>query len=151
LREAIVYFKYESEWARCHHLAALCTAWMPTFPAGAILAPVPLHPSRARSRGYNQSEVLANQIALAHGHRADAALLRTIATRPQVGLPAEERAANVRGAFSAKPGTIPIGSAYVLVDDVLTTGATLGECAKSLLAAGAMWVGALTVARSGTR
>jgi predicted amidophosphoribosyltransferase len=75
------------------------------------------------------------------------ALLRTRPTDQQVGLGADARRANVRGAFAVTAGTDIQARRFVLVDDVLTTGSTLGNCAETLVAAGAAWVGAVTLAR----
>jgi ComF family protein len=111
------------------------------------IVPVPLHRSRHRERGYNQAELLARELGKLISLPVEPALLKARATRPQVGLTAEERATNVRGAFES-PGDLPIaGRRFVLVDDVLTTGATLSACAEALSAAGAHWVGAVTIAR----
>ena len=110
------------------------------------LVPVPLSPARERERGFNQSALLAERIA----RRLDVPvrprwLVRTRATRPQTDLSARERRANVRQAFRATPAVE--GRHVVVVDDVLTTGATVEECCRALGAAGARQVGVLTVAR----
>jgi predicted amidophosphoribosyltransferase len=75
------------------------------------------------------------------------ALERTRATRPQVGLSGRERRANVRGAFATRPGAALAGQRLLLIDDVMTTGATLDASAEALLTAGASSVHALVVAR----
>jgi ComF family protein len=115
-------------------------------PADAVLVPVPLARDRERERGFNQAGLLAEQ--LARGLPAALRprwLARTRATAPQTALNAAERHHNVRGAFVAS--TAAAEHVVVLVDDVLTTGATAGECARALRAAGAREVGVLTVAR----
>jgi ComF family protein len=100
------------------------------------LIPVPLHPERLRERGYNQALELARPLAKAFGiPLRDDVLVRTRATSAQSNLDALERHRNLRGAFSVAGGTLPT---YVsVVDDVMTTGATLHECARTLLRAGA--------------
>ena len=108
--------------------------------------PVPLARERERERGFNQAALLARRI----GRRLEVPmrrgwLARIRSTRPQSDLSAAERRANVRGAFRASP--LVAGRHLLLVDDVLTTGATLEACARALSAAGARRVGALTVAR----
>jgi len=114
------------------------------------LVPVPLHWRRQWARRFNQSALLAEVIAKAGGvavsHRA---LKRVKATPQQVGLSQSARALNVQGAFRVPPGDKAevAGRRLVLVDDVLTSGATLDACARALLRAGAAQVDALTFAR----
>jgi ComF family protein len=115
---------------------------------GTLLVPVPLHPRRARERGFNQSELLA--VALARRLRIDLAaeaLVRRTNTCPQTGLSAAQRRRNVRGAFFVRRRARIDGRQIVLIDDVVTTGATAHECARVLRAAGASEVRLLTVAR----
>jgi ComF family protein len=108
------------------------------------VVPVPLHPTRQRERGYNQSQVIGAEVARALGAPLSLALVRQRDTRSQTELAREARADNVRGAFAAR---VRLENASVLlVDDVLTTGATLAECAAALQAAGADSVVAATVA-----
>lgn len=114
----------------------------------AALVPVPLHPRRTRTRGFNQSELLARELGGRAGIRtATGALVRRQDTPPQTGLSAAARRANVRGAFAVRHVSQVAGKAVVLVDDVLTTGATASACARALKAAGAREVRLLTVAR----
>jgi ComF family protein len=113
----------------------------------ALLVPVPLHPRRLHRRGFNQASLLARHVAhltgLAH---APTALVRTRETSAQTGLVRVARLANLAGAFSASPRLVA-GRPIVLVDDVLTTGATLAACARALHAGGAREVSAIVVAR----
>lgn len=114
----------------------------------AVLVPVPLHPRRRRDRGFNQSEVLAVELARRTGLRlAPSALVRRRDTSPQAGLTAAARRANVEGAFAVRQRARFNGRPVVLVDDVLTTGATARGCARVLRDAGASEVRVLTVAR----
>ena len=110
--------------------------------------PVPLHPRRRAERGYNQSELLARALAprLALGVAAGA-LVRRKDTAPQTGLSAAARRQNVSGAFAVRRRALVVDRAVILVDDVLTTGATARACALALRAAGAREVRLLTVAR----
>jgi ComF family protein len=119
--------------------------------AGAhILVPVPLHPRRRRERGFNQSALLARALAAPLGLRvADDALARREDTPPQTGLSAAQRRANVARAFVVRRRGPVAGRVVVVVDDVLTTGATARACARALLAAGAAEVRLLTAARVG--
>lgn len=114
----------------------------------AVLVPVPLHPRRRRERGFNQSELLAAELARRTGLRlAPAALVRRRDTSPQAGLTAAARRTNVEGAFAVRQRARVSGRPVVLVDDVLTTGATARGCARVLREAGASEVRVLTVAR----
>lgn len=147
LREAIHRFKYGGERARAAHLAGLLLAWPALPPPGAaLLAPVPLDAARRRARGYNQAEELARALAAVWALPLTTDLARTRPTRPQVGLDRAARRENVRGAFAWRGG--PLAARRVLlIDDVMTTGATAEECAVALKAAGATWVGLLALAR----
>ena len=140
--------KYEGAFALGRALAAPLIAGWPEWPTPPdLIVPIPLHPRRRRQRGYNQSELLARPLAEAVGVAFSAgALQRTRHTAPQVGLGPEARAANVQGAFSAAPDEAR-GRVIVLVDDVLTTGATMTAAAAALLAAGAASVSAYCLAR----
>jgi competence protein ComFC len=101
--------------------------------------PVPIHWVRRAYRGFNQSELLCERL---DPRRVRTDLLRRVrATRPQVGLAPDERRRNLLGAFLAKPGVS--GASVVLVDDVITTGHTVGECARALKEAGALEVRAV--------
>jgi ComF family protein len=121
------------------------------LPAGTpdLLVPVPLHRRRERERGFNQAFLLARRVGQIWRVPVCAdALTRTVATRPQTDLTAETRWANVRGAFALRRPERVAGRHVVLIDDVITTGATLTACARCLAAGGAVTVGALTVARA---
>lgn len=111
------------------------------------LVPVPLHWTRRLRRGYNQAELLAERLSQRFGRPVVTALRRVRATRPQVGLDPVERRRNVAEAFEAVHKQVVQGGYYLLIDDVYTTGATLRECARTLRAAGAGRVAALTAAR----
>ncbi len=108
------------------------------------LIPVPLHPRRARERGFDQADWLARRLALRHGLALTRAQRRQH-TRSQRGLDRAERYRNLRGGFVVK-GTLP--SRVALLDDVMTTGATLDALAQACLAAGAREVEAWAVART---
>jgi len=147
LRDAVQRLKFGRRPALARPLAALvleqCAAAMP---AGAVLVSIPLGRERERERGFNQAALVAEHVARGLGAPLSPRwLARPRATAPQTELDAAARRANVRGAFVAS--TAAAGADVVLVDDVLTTGATAGECARALHAVGARSVGVLTVAR----
>jgi ComF family protein len=111
---------------------------------------VPLHWRRLWARRFNQSAMLAAAVAAEAGVPVAAgALKRVKATAQQVGLSRSERAANVQGAFRVPDAGKPamIGRRLVLIDDVLTSGATVEGCARALLRAGAANVDVLVFAR----
>jgi len=148
LRQAIHRFKYGGLRALTPVLGEiLCDCWDAEPWPVEVIVPVPLHAQRLRERGYNQSALLARELGRHTGLPVvEGTLQRITPTPPQVGLHAAERAQNVRGAFRCRDGALA-GRRVLLVDDVLTTGATLCACAEAALAgnAGAIW--GLTLAR----
>ena len=152
VREAIHAFKFGGRRGLANPLGDLLAGLGLSALPGALpdaFVPVPLHPRRARARGYDQALLLALRLERAWGVPVVAdALLRTVPTQPQTDLDAAARRRNVRDAFAVRRPELIAGRYVVLVDDVLTTGATAGECARSLYRAGAAAVGVLTVARA---
>lgn len=113
-----------------------------------LLVPVPLHPRKEAEREFNQAERLARRLGAAVGLPVNSRLVRRVQpTRTQTQLSRPERLANVRQAFALRPGASPAGRRIVLVDDVLTTGATASACARVLLQAQAQSVCVWTLAR----
>ena len=112
-----------------------------------LILPLPLHPSRLKSRGFNQSIEIARTISRALNIPMNKdCLSRTRATAPQTTLPLKERARNVRGAFESTSNFTD--KRILLVDDVMTTGSTLRECARILKLHGAAQITLLVVARA---
>jgi len=148
LQTAIHRFKYSNVRPLAVPLAKLASEYLEQnhLPVK-IIVPVPLHSRRLRDRGYNQSELLAEQLGSAMGMRVVAdVLVRVRSTIPQVGLRADQRRKNVKGAFRCV-GTTLKGQDVLLVDDVCTTGATLEACSVALQEAGAGHVWGLVLAR----
>ena len=115
-----------------------------------IVVPVPLHPFRRIARGFNQSAVLAKALASRLARRYDpSSLRRRFDTEHQTRLPDKKaREKNIRNAFAVRRPEFVRGRTILLVDDVMTTGGTLSECARPLVAAGAARVWCATVARA---
>lgn len=152
VRAAIHALKYAGERRLAEPLGrALATRWDHAGAGGDLVVPVPVHPDRARERGFDQSVLLA-EVAARHLELTCAPILeRHRPTARQFDLHRSARAGNVEGAFRIAAGSAherPLeGRWIVLVDDVVTTGSTLVSCAATLLEAGALGVSALTVAR----
>ena len=114
-----------------------------------MLVPVPLAPSRARERGYNQSWLLADRLGARWNIAVVEALARNRATETQTRLTPGDRTQNVAGAFSATVGFERLAGRHVLlVDDVITTAATLNACAKVLHEGGARIISYVTFGRA---
>jgi ComF family protein len=120
--------------------------WPAEAHAPATIAAVPTSARRLRERGYNQAQRLADELGRATGHDVQPLLHRVVAARTQTALQPAARVANVAGAFQASRRMD--GEHVMLVDDVLTTGATAAECARTLAAAGACCVRLITFARA---
>jgi ComF family protein len=119
---------------------------------GIVVVPVPLHKSKLRQRGFNQAELIARSAlkfcAAKRFHLAANVLLRKRDTDSQIGMTSHQRRENMRGAFTVSRAQEVNGREVLLVDDVLTTGATAAECARVLLRAGASRVWVATAART---
>jgi ComF family protein len=148
LRKAIHALKYGGMTVLRESLAGILQAtWQQQAFSVDVLVPVPLHKSRVRERGYNQSALLARELGKRVAVPVDDTLLERIKNTPaQVGLTRDQRWQNMAGAFRC---VAPIAAHdVVLIDDVCTTGATLEACAAELRRGGARSVRALTLARA---
>lgn len=116
---------------------------------GAVLVPVPLHVRKARERGYNQAQLLAEKLAEVAGGpcRVEAVLRREVDTASQTAFDRRTRMSNLKNAFALAAGaTLTPGLRYVIIDDVFTTGSTLNSCAQVLRRAGARDLDVVTFA-----
>ena len=153
LKDVILLFKYRKYAPLSRPLAEFaerCLASDPKLWAGAdFLIPVPLHPARKRERGFNQSRLLARDLARLRGLKVlGGCLVKAKNAPPQATLRAAERERNVKKAYAVRRPVKVRGKTLVLVDDVTTTGATLRECVRVLLEAGAEEVRAITLAQA---
>ena len=146
LRELIHLYKYGCMRPLGKPLGRLLALALPRDQSFDAVVAVPLHWRRQWDRGFNQSELLARSIARSWGIPLAHAVRRRRATRAQAGLSNNRRRKNVAGAFVARGGAVR-GLRLVLVDDVMTTGATASACASVLKRAGAQSVTLLTLAR----
>lgn len=148
IQEAVHALKYRNLRAAAPRLGELLGEFLTASRIpGEVLVPVPLHSSRRRQRGYNQSELLAREVSKTTGIRVDNGLLARVRnTPPQVGTAGRaERRRNADGSFQAVAGLK--GAAIIVVDDVATTGSTISACASALKSAGAASVWGLVLAR----
>lgn len=155
LRDLIHLFKYRQVKSAGPHLARMLEqAIAPLdFSHGVIVVPVPLWPGKRRTRGFNQAEELARLLARARRPATSiqldtVSLVRKRDTASQTGLTRQQRQANLRGAFAVAHPERVAGRTVLIVDDVMTTGTTAGECARVLLKAGTKEVFVATVARA---
>ncbi len=144
-------FKYENASYLSKDLASLLVACVDTHYSNACFDAVvfvPLHASKERNRTYNQSYLLAKDLASKMGLPVVSTCLKRVReTKTQTGMSARQRMWNVRDAFDVKWSEWVEGRRFLMVDDVMTTGATVDECAKVLKQAGAAGVSVITVAR----
>lgn len=152
LRQVIHRFKYGRRASLGEPLGRLLAqACEPWFRASELdlMVPVPLHPRRLRWRGFNQSVLLGREVGRAWNLPLDPFVLtRRTETRTQTSLSLKERRPNVRGAFAVAPRRTVRQMRLLLVDDIYTSGATVEECTRVLLHAGARDVQVLTLART---
>jgi ComF family protein len=147
-RRALHGLKYDGERRLAPSMgAAVARRWARVGVAGDTFVPVPASPDRVRERGYDQAALIAAEAGRRLRVPVLHALERTRATTAQFDLDRAGRASNLGGAFRTAAGAPIAGRWIVLVDDVVTTGATLAACALALLDGGAAAVSAVAVAR----
>jgi ComF family protein len=147
-RKLIHLYKYARIRTLARPLADLLRRGLPLDEHFDTIVPVPLHWLRQWKRGFNQSELLARALSRRSGIPVLNALKRSRSTKAQAGLSNHARRQNVAKAFRARPVE---GRRILLIDDVMTTGATATACAQALKRAGAARVAVLTVARADRR
>lgn len=149
LREALHLFKYGRKVALADPLARLIINQFPACESFDMIIPVPLHIDRLREREFNQSLLLADRIGHHFGLRVSCTdLVRLHPSPQQTALRRKERLKNLRGAFAVPQPSSINGKRILLIDDVLTTGTTVNECAKVLRKAGSSDVYVLTLGRT---
>ena len=149
LRKALASLKYGSAARAARplaHVARPRLAPLAELLSGAVLVPVPVHADRLRQRGYNQAALLARELARGAGRGMADVLERRRPTTQQHRLDRAARLRNLREAFGVKPGRAPPAAA-ILVDDILTTSATMEACAGALREAGSVRVLGFAIAR----
>lgn len=151
LRELIHLLKYARVRTLAKPLAKLLAAALPLNRSFDVVVPMPMHWRKRWVRGFNQAEVLAKEIARKRGLPLRNAARKRKATAAQAGLTNAARQSNVAGAFEIRHPDALAGKRVLLVDDVMTTGATASACAKALKHAGAREVTLLAVARTDRR
>jgi len=148
IQASVHLLKYRDEPARAAFLGRYLAEAIGDLPAIDVVTPIPLHENRLRERGYNQARLLADALAFETGLPVDDALVRVLDTAHQVGLDADARRTNMEAAFASRPGSDVARLHVLLVDDVVTTGATAASAARTLRDAGAARVSLVTVARA---
>jgi ComF family protein len=151
LRALIQLFKYGKVQPLARMFGDLLAQALPRERRFDMVVPMPMHWRRRWQRGFNQADLLAREIGRRTGLPVRNIARRKRATAQQAGLTSAKRRANVSGAFEIRKSERVKGRCILLIDDVLTTGATAGACARALKAAGASSVSILTVARADRR
>jgi len=151
LRQLIHLFKFGRIEPLARPLGRFLTQVLPENSAFDIVVPMPLHWRRRWQRGFNQSELLAGEIGKHLCKPVRSVARRTRNTAPQAGLTSAKRRRNVQGAFAVKKKVRLDGLHILLIDDVMTTGATASACARALKRAGAARVSLLALARRDRR
>jgi ComF family protein len=151
LRKLIHLFKYGRVQTLSAPLGKLLARALPRERSFDLIVPMPLHWRKRWQRGFNQAELLARQIGRRTQVPVVNALRRVRYTESQAGLTSAKRRQNVSGAFQAKRGRALDHLHVLLIDDVMTTGATAASCARALKRAGAVHVTLLTLARADRR
>lgn len=152
VRSMVMALKYQYAELVVPVMGGLIARWLSDggremFPANGVIVPVPLHPRRYALRGFNQAELIAQELGRLLGQPVVCLLKRTRATRHQTLQTRLLRWQNVDGAFAVADDAVIDGRPVIIVDDVTTTGATLAACARPLMAAGVQKIYSFAFAR----
>lgn len=138
VRQLIHRYKYDDQPRLAFFIAQRMAEFLEGYEVAADLVTfVPIHENRLRIRGFDQAEMIAAHLSVLIDLPFMRLLERVVDTKPQFDLSGKERAANVRGAFACVPGIRIMGRNILVVDDIYTTGATMGQCIRCLTDAGA--------------
>lgn len=151
VKNALHHYKYSERMDLARYFAKELCGVLSGMDRADYILPVPLHPKRLRQRGFNQSALIGKLLAKSTGTKLLLdALLRVRDIPPQVGLERDERLNNVKDAFAIAPKKVSKikDAKIILLDDIVTTGATINECAKTLITAGAKSVDVVAIART---
>jgi ComF family protein len=151
LRQLVHLFKYSGVRPLAGAFGRFLAQALPRETTFDVIVPMPLHWFKQWQRGFNQSDLLAREIGKKWNVPVRSLIRRKKATRPQAGLTNAKRRANMSGAFKIARGRPLAGVRVLLVDDVVTTGATASACARVLKRAGAAHVALLALARTDRR
>ncbi len=151
LQQLIQLFKYGQVQTLAGPLGAMLSRALPIDRRYDVIVPMPMHWLRKLRRGFNQADLLAHALSSHSGLPVDAIIRREKATPPQAGLTSAKRRANVAAAFRVPDAGRVKDRRILLIDDVLTTGASASACARALKRAGAVSVTVMTVARADRR
>jgi ComF family protein len=151
LRKLVHVFKYDRIQSLSAPLAKLMARALPLELSFDVIVPMPLHWRKRWQRGFNQAGLLASEIGRRRHTPVRNALRRVHNTKSQAGLTSAKRRENVSGAFQVKKRLTVDGQRVLLIDDVMTTGATAASCARALKRGGARQVTLLTLARADRR
>ena len=149
MRDLLLELKFNQDKQIAHSLGKLwathVSALLQEVPSSTYLVPLPLHSKKQRERGFNQAEILTHHLSALLNIPTEQVLQRIVDTPPQSGLHPRQRMENVSGAFTVAKNISTQGKSYIIIDDIYTTGASLNECAKVLLDAGAANVNCMTL------
>jgi len=149
MRDLLLELKFNQDKQIAHSLGKLwamhVSDMLQEISHSTYLVPLPLHPKKQRERGFNQAEILTHHLSTRLNIPIEHVLQRVVDTPPQSGLHPRQRMENVSGAFDIAKNISPKSKCYIIIDDIYTTGASLNECAKVLLEAGATDVCCMTL------
>jgi len=144
VRDLLLELKFNQDKQIAHSLGKVWAICAPKI-EDCILVPLPLHRKKQRERGFNQAEILARYLGERFNIPVENVVERVIDTPPQSGLHPRQRMENIEGAFAIAKNADVQGNKYIVIDDIYTTGASLNECARVLMVAGAVSVSSMTL------